>query len=116
MAGDVRVDGEELSYARALVSRHLDQVAAHHVPAEGQILLRANDHGSAGRMVAEYANAVAATTIVTGAPTHGGLPVLMDASTSTELLRHARSYVLIINPEAPTAAELPVSSEVAAAR
>ena len=36
-----------------------------------------------------------------GAPTHGGLPALMDASASQELWRHARSNILIINPAAP---------------
>ncbi len=52
-------------------------------------------------MVAEYANDVGATTIVIGAPTHGGLSVLMDASSSKELMRMANGNVLIINPAAP---------------
>jgi MFS transporter, ACDE family, multidrug resistance protein len=101
VAGDVGVDGEDLGAATALVTRYLDQIAAHHVPAEGQILLHAADHGAAGRMVADYANDVGATTIVMGAPTHGGLSVLMDASSSRELMRVANSNVLIINPAAP---------------
>ena len=88
--------------ARALVRNHLDRLAAHHVPAEGQILLHAADHGAAGQMVAEYGNAVGASTIVIGAPTHGGLPALMDGSASHELARHARSNVLVVNPDAPT--------------
>jgi ACDE family multidrug resistance protein len=101
VGGYVGVDGEELDAARALVSRHLDQLSAHRIPAEGQILLHAADHGAAGRMVAEYANEVGATTIVIGPPSHGGLPELMDASSSKELLRTANSNVLIINPAAP---------------
>jgi len=100
VAGDVGID-EELSAATALVGRYLDRVALHRVPAEGHILLHAADHGAAGRMVAEYANDVSATTIVIGAPTRGGLSVLMDASISRELLRKANSNVLIINPSAP---------------
>jgi nucleotide-binding universal stress UspA family protein len=84
-----------------MVRNHLDRLAAHHVPAEGQILLHAADHGAAGRMVAEYANTVGASTIVIGAPTHGGLSALMDGSASRELWRHARSNVLIVNPDAP---------------
>ncbi len=68
---------------------------------EGQILLHAADHGAAGRMVAEYANTIGARTIVIGAPTHGGLPALMDGSASRELWRHTRSNVLIVNPDAP---------------
>jgi MFS transporter, ACDE family, multidrug resistance protein len=103
--GDVAIDGESLDAARAIVRNHLDRLAAHHVPAEGQILLHAADHGAAGRMVAEYANTIGASTIVIGAPTHGGLPTLMDDSASRELLRHTRSNVLIVNPDAPGAAE-----------
>ncbi len=60
IGSDVAVEGEDLETARALVRRHLEQLAAHHVPAEGQILLHAGDHGAAGRMVAEYGNSVAA--------------------------------------------------------
>jgi predicted MFS family arabinose efflux permease/nucleotide-binding universal stress UspA family protein len=102
-AGDVAIDGESLEEARALVRDHLDRLAAQHVPAEGQILLHAADHGAAGRMVAEYANTIGARTIVVGAPTHGGLPALMDESASRELWRHARSNVLVVNPDAPRA-------------
>ena len=100
-AGDVAIDGESLDAARAMVRDHLDRLAAHHVPAEGQILLHAADHGAAGRMVAEYADTIGATTIVVGAPSHGGLPALMDGSASRELWRHAHSNVLVVNPDAP---------------
>ncbi|HUY45195.1 MAG TPA: MFS transporter [Streptosporangiaceae bacterium] len=102
-AGDAGLDAEDLAAARAVVTRHLEQLAAHRIPAEGQILLHAADHGSAGRLVAEYANTIGAATIVIGAPSHGGLPALMDASASRELWRHARSNILIINPAAPSA-------------
>jgi ACDE family multidrug resistance protein len=115
VASEVGVDGEDLDNARALVRRHLAQLAAHHVPAEGQILLHAADHGAAGRMVAEYADAVGATTIVIGAPTHGGLAELMDASTSRELLRTASSHIVIINPAAPISSAVPLPAEPAAA-
>jgi len=100
-AGDVAIDGESLEEARAMVRDHLDRLAAWHVPAEGQVLLHAADHGAAGRMVAQYANTVGASTIVVGAPSHGGLPALMDESASRELWRHARSNVLVVNPDAP---------------
>jgi MFS transporter, ACDE family, multidrug resistance protein len=100
-AGDFGVEAEQLDAARDLVSNHLDRLAAHHVPAEGQVLLHATDHGGAGRLIAEYATSIGATTIVLGAPTHGGLRALMDASASQELWRHARSNILIINPDAP---------------
>jgi MFS family permease len=100
-AGDVAIDGESMDAARAMVRDHLDRLAARHVPAEGQILLHAADHGAAGRMVAEYANTVGASTIVVGAPTHGGLPALMDGSATRELWRLARSNIVVINPDAP---------------
>ena len=100
-AGDVAIDGESLDAARAVVRNHLDQLAARHVPAEGHILLHAADHGAAGRMVAEYANTVGASTIVVGAATHRGLPVLMDDSATHELSRLARSDIMIVSPDAP---------------
>jgi MFS transporter, ACDE family, multidrug resistance protein len=99
IAGDAGVDGESLEAARRMVRDHLDRVAAHHVPAEGQVLLHAADHGAAGRMLAEYANTIGAGTIVIGAPTHGGLTVLADESATEELRRHTRSNVLVVDPE-----------------
>ena len=47
-AGDVGIEAEDLDAARELVRAHLDRLAAHHVPAEGQVLLHAADHGGAG--------------------------------------------------------------------
>jgi MFS family permease len=111
-AGDVAVDAEDLDAARDLVRMHLDQLAAHRVPAEGQVLLHAADHGGAGRLVAEYATTIGATTIVLGAPTHGGLSALMDASASQELMRHTSNNVLIVNPAAPM---VPVTANSSAA-
>jgi MFS transporter, ACDE family, multidrug resistance protein len=95
------VDGEDLEDARGLVRNQLDVLAAHRVPAQGQVLRHAPGHGVAGRMVAEYAATIGAGTIVIGAPSHGGLPALMDDSASQELWRHARSNILIVNPDAP---------------
>jgi nucleotide-binding universal stress UspA family protein len=106
VGGDVAVDGEDLDDARALVRRHLVQLAAHRVPADGQILLHATDHGAAGRMIAEYGNEVAASTIVIGAPTHGGLSAVVDGSSSRELLRVTNSDVFIVNPAAPAQTEI----------
>jgi MFS transporter, ACDE family, multidrug resistance protein len=100
-AGETGTDGEDLENARALVRNQLDLLAAHHVPAQGQVLRHAPGHGVAGRMVAEYAASIGASTIVIGAPTHGGLTALMDDSASRELWRHARSNILVVNPDAP---------------
>jgi len=103
VAGDGGIDGEAIAAARAVVRDHLDRLAASGVPAEGHVLLHATDHGTAGRLLAEYANEAGATTILVGAPTHGGLPALMDESASAELRRHARARVLVIDPDAPAA-------------
>jgi ACDE family multidrug resistance protein len=116
IAGDAALDGDDLAAARALVRSHLDQLATHRVPAEGQLLLHAGDHGAAGRMVAEYADTAGAATIVIGAPTHGGLAALMDASASRELWRHTRSNILIINPAAPVPAAAADPATVRGAR
>jgi ACDE family multidrug resistance protein len=99
VAGDAGIDGESLEAARRMVRDHLDRIAAHHVPAEGQVLLHAADHGAAGRMLAEYANTIGASTIVIGAPTHGALTALADESATAELRRHTRSTVLVVDPE-----------------
>ena len=99
-AVDAGIDAEDLDAARAVVARQLDRLAARSIPAIGHVLLHAADHGAAGRLVAEYADSIGAATIVLGAPSHGGLPALMDASASRELWRHAHSHILVINPVA----------------
>jgi len=101
IGGDTAVDGEQAAAAAALVARHLQRLAERDVTAEGQVLLHAPDHGAAGRMVARYASDVGAATIVIGAPRHGGLAMLMDASTSQALLRSANTNLVIVNPAAP---------------
>jgi len=100
VAGDGGVDAEDLATARDIVSRHLAELAPYRVPAQGEVLLHTAGHGTAGRVLADYAGTIGAATIVLGAPTHGGLQALMDASASQELWRHARTNVLIINPAA----------------
>jgi MFS transporter, ACDE family, multidrug resistance protein len=101
IGSDAAVDGEQTQAAGALVARHLQRLTEQQVLAEGQVLLHAGDHGAAGRMVAQYASDVGAATIVIGAPRHGGLAMLMDASTSQALLRAAHTNVVIVNPAAP---------------
>jgi MFS transporter, ACDE family, multidrug resistance protein len=101
--GDGGTDVEALEEARAVVRDHLDRLAAGRVPAEGQVLLHATDHGAAGRLAAGYANEVGATTIVVGAGTNRGLAALMDESASAELRRHANGRVLVADPGAPAA-------------
>ena len=96
-------DGETLDSAQAVVRGHLDRLTASGIPAEGRVLLHASDHGTVGRAIAEYANQIGAATIVVGAATHGGLSALMNESASRELRRHAKTDVLVIDPDAPAA-------------
>jgi ACDE family multidrug resistance protein len=111
IGSDAAVDGEQQAAAGALVARHLRRLAEQHVAAEGKVLLHAADHGAAGRMVAQYASEVGAATIVIGAPRHGGLAMLMDASTSQALLRAAHTNVVIVNPAAPRVQASPELAE-----
>jgi MFS transporter, ACDE family, multidrug resistance protein len=105
IGADSAIDAETAEGAKALVAGHLRDLAARSVTASGQVLLHSPDHGGAGRLIAEYANSVGAATIVVGAPTHGGLPALMDASASRELWHHARTNIVIVNPNAPRIAD-----------
>lgn len=91
--------GEDIDDASEIVRKYLDRFAAQGLPALGHVLRGATDHAETGRIIANYANDIAAQTIVIGAPTHGGLPALMDASASTELWRNAHSDIVIVNPE-----------------
>ncbi|MEV7966438.1 MFS transporter [Sphaerisporangium sp. NPDC088356] len=103
VTGEAVAEGESLDVARATVREHLKRLAGSDVTAVGHVLLGGADHGAAdhgavGRMVAEHANQIGARVIVIGAPTHGGIAALMDASASRELGRHARCHILIVNP------------------
>jgi hypothetical protein len=98
---DSGADSEALDHARSVVRDQLDLLAAQHILADGHVLLHATDHGAVGRLVAEYATRIGATTIVIGPPTDTGLPALMDESASAELRRHARANIVIAAPAHP---------------
>src|SRR5689334_12317030 len=85
-----------------LTTAHGLLTQAERIQAEQVTASPAADHGAAGRMVAEYANTVGASTIVVGAATHRGLPALMDDSATHELSRLARSDIMIVSPDAPS--------------
>jgi len=104
---DGGIDGETLDTARAVVRDHLDRLAASGVPAEGHVLLHAQDHGAAGKLLAEYANDAGASTIVVGAPSRNGLVSLLDESASAELRHHAKGKVLVVDPAAGPSASAP---------
>lgn len=98
VAGDASAGAEDLDGARAAVRAHLDRLTAAGTPAVGHVLRGAADHGDVGRLIAEHARQTGARAIVLGAPSHGGLPALMDASASRALWRHADCDIVIINP------------------
>ncbi|HEX6468607.1 MAG TPA: MFS transporter [Streptosporangiaceae bacterium] len=105
VAVETGADAEDFAAARTIVTDHVRRLAARGVPARGFVLLHAPDHGTVGRMLAEHANEIGAGVIMIGAPSHGGLAALMDASASRELFRHARSNIAIINPAAAVATD-----------
>jgi ACDE family multidrug resistance protein len=90
--------GEALETAEALVRDHLARLEAAGVPAVGHVLLNATDHGAVGRLISAHADELHARAVVIGAPNHGGLPALMDASASQELWRTVHCDVVIVNP------------------
>jgi MFS transporter, ACDE family, multidrug resistance protein len=91
-------NGEATETGAALVREHLARLEAAGVPAVGHLLLNANDHGAVGRLISAHADELNARAVVIGAPTHGGLPALMDASASRELWRTVHCDVVIVNP------------------
>ncbi|GAB3869818.1 MFS transporter [Kibdelosporangium lantanae] len=101
---------EDSTAAEELVRGQVDRLNASGTKAIGEVLHGATDHGDAGYIIAEYANRAGARAIVVGAPTHGGLPALMDASASQELMRRAKSHIVIVNPAVTAPAEEPVGS------
>jgi MFS family permease len=109
---ETAASGEAAATAESLVRAHLARLAAAGVPAVGHVLLNAGDHGAVGRLIGTHADDLHARAVVIGAPTHGGLPALMDASASRELWRTVHCDVVIVNPaadhddqRAPAAAE-----------
>jgi ACDE family multidrug resistance protein len=92
--------GEALDAAEALVRAHLAELETAGVPAVGHVLRNATDHGAVGRLISRHADDLHARAVVIGAPTHGGLPALMDASASRELFNTVHCHVLIVNPVA----------------
>jgi MFS family permease/nucleotide-binding universal stress UspA family protein len=103
-------NGEALETAEALVRSHLARLEAAEVPAVGHVLLNATDHGAVGRLISKHADELEARAVVIGAPTHGGLPALMDASASKELFSTVHCHVVIVNPVAVTEEQTALAS------
>jgi MFS transporter, ACDE family, multidrug resistance protein len=103
-------NGEALDAAEALVREHLGRLEAAGVPAVGHVLRNAADHGAVGRLISKHAADLHARAVVIGAPTHGGLPALMDASASRELFSTVGCHVVIVNPAAVAAEQTALAS------
>ncbi|HET6636020.1 MAG TPA: MFS transporter, partial [Streptomyces sp.] len=93
---------EDEEAAAATVRACVEKLSAQGVPALGKVLRGAADHGEAGRIVAEHANRTGARAIVIGAPSHGGLPALVDGDASRALWENARCDIVMINPVTTT--------------
>jgi ACDE family multidrug resistance protein len=99
IVADDMVDRESLEDAQALVHHRLDQFAAAGVAAVGHLLRAVADHGSAGRLIAEHANAVGAQLLVVGDGTSGALARLLGQASTQQLLADVDSDVLVVEPD-----------------
>ncbi|RMI28881.1 MFS transporter [Streptomyces triticirhizae] len=97
VSGQGTAEAESLDAALATVREQVGRLNAEGVHAVGHVLPAALGHSAAGRLLAEHARAVGARAMVIGAPRHGGLPALMDASASGELLRRLPCDLVIVN-------------------
>ncbi|MFL6121100.1 universal stress protein, partial [Actinophytocola sp.] len=68
--------------------------------------------GAVGRLISTHANELGARAVVIGAPTHGGLQALMDASASQELWRSVHCDVVIVNPATVPEPQAPMAQVV----
>ena len=99
VVADESVDRESLQDAQALVHYRLDQLAEGGVDAVGHLLRTVADHGSAGRLIAEHANAVGAQLLVIGDGTSGALARLLGQASTQQLLADVDSDVLVVEPD-----------------
>ncbi|MHB1738545.1 MAG: MFS transporter [Actinomycetes bacterium] len=92
------IDSETADAATVALTERVDQLIAAGVPATGHLLRVVGDHGDVGRRIAAFAEHHHARMIVTGAPRHGGIAGLLDASATAQLARHAPCDLHIVNP------------------
>ncbi|MEE1670727.1 MFS transporter [Streptomyces sp. WAC07094] len=93
------VDTEDTEQARAAVTVHLDRLAAHGIPATGQILTSVGDHATAGRVLAQHASDVHARTVAVGRSPRGPLAQFADGSFTTALTHTADCTVVLVDPD-----------------
>ncbi|WP_393076169.1 MFS transporter [Streptomyces sp. LN704] len=111
------VDVESADQARSAVTAHLDRLAAHGIPAVGQILTSVGDHAAAGRALARHAAEVHAGTVAVGRSPRGPLAQFADGSFTSALTHTAACPVVLVDPDsaprpltAATLAELRAAS------
>jgi MFS transporter, ACDE family, multidrug resistance protein len=97
---EVALDLETLDTARALVAANVDRLHAAGVAGGGYLLRVVSGHGSAGRRIADFANAHHATMIIIDTPGDSEIAEIFDASLTSEVVRHAQCAVHIVAPTA----------------
>ncbi|MFJ5535326.1 MFS transporter [Streptomyces sp. NPDC093261] len=93
------VDTEDFDQARTAVTAHLDRLAAHGIPATGQILASVGDHAAAGRALARHAAEIHAPTVAVGRSPRGPLAQFADGSFTTALAHAAACTVVLVDPD-----------------
>ena len=99
---DLAIDPEDERDARDALTATLDRLASHGIAATGQLLHSVGDHTAAGRVLARYADEVAARTVAIGRSPRGPASQFAEGS-FTSALTHAtaRTVVLVAPDETP---------------
>ncbi|GAA3784890.1 MFS transporter [Streptomyces chiangmaiensis] len=92
------VDTEDADHARAAVRAHLNHLAAHGIPATGQVLTSVGDHGTAGRVLAQHAADVDAHIVAVGRSPRGPVAQFTDGSFTSALTHAAACTVVLVEP------------------
>ncbi len=97
LAMDQAIETEDTTRTAAALKALVDLVVARGVSATGHLLEVVGDHGDVGRRVALFADQQHARMIIAGAPTHGPLAGLLDASATAQLARHTHCDLHIVH-------------------
>jgi nucleotide-binding universal stress UspA family protein len=95
---ELALDLETPDTARGLVADSVERIHAAGVAGTGHLLRVVSGHGSAGRRIADFANAHHAIMIIIGAPRDSEIAEIFDASLTSELVGHAHCAVHIVAP------------------
>ncbi len=95
---ELALDIETPDAGRDLVAHNVERIHAADVAGAGHLLRVVSGHGSAGRCIADFANAHHATMIIIGAPGDSEIAEIYHASLTSELLAHAQCAVHIVAP------------------